>query len=289
MSSGPILVTGAEGFVGRHVLGRAAARGVEAVASEGDLRDTDAVRALVGRVQPSAVIHLAAGPRSSRRPLDTLADEIRMAGNLLVAAGEATVLIAGSAAQYGMRRAEPLREDVPTEPLSAYGAVKCAVERAVTAPPLQADASVVFARCFNIVGPGQGLDAPIPSWAAQLADGATTLRTGNLDVVRDFLDVRDVADAFLDLVTSGFAGIVNVGSGIPVTLRAVVDELIAQSGTNAKVERDPALVRAQDPPFIVADVARLRSATGFIPGHALNDSLADVLAEWRDRSAADAR
>lgn len=288
MSNGPILVTGASGFVGRHVLARAGERGMEVVASEGDLRDTDVVRALVDRVQPSAVVHLASGPRSSRRPLDSLADEIRMAGNLLTAAGTATVLIPGSASQYGMRRAEPLPENVPTEPLSAYGAIKCAVERAVTAPPLQADATVVFARCFNVLGPGQGLDAPIPSWAAQLARGETTLRTGNLDVVRDFLDVRDVADAFLDLVTSGFAGIVNVGSGLPVSLRTVVDELIAQSGTGATVELDGTLVRAHDPPYVVADIARLRGATGFIPQHTLNGSLADVLAEWRERTTAGA-
>lgn len=288
MSNGPILVTGASGFVGRHVLARAGERGMEVVASEGDLRDTDVVRALVDRVQPSAVVHLASGPRSSRRPLDSLADEIRMAGNLLTAAGTATVLIPGSASQYGMRRAEPLPENVPTEPLSAYGAIKCAVERAVTAPPLQADATVVFARCFNVLGPGQGLDAPIPSWAAQLARGETTLRTGNLDVVRDFLDVRDVADAFLDLVTSGFAGIVNVGSGLPVSLRTVVDELIAQSGTGATVELDGTLVRAHDPPYVVADIARLRGATGFTPQHTLNGSLADVLAEWRERTTAGA-
>jgi GDP-4-dehydro-6-deoxy-D-mannose reductase len=117
---------------------------------------------------------------------------------------------------------------------------------------------------------------------------ATTLRTGNVDVVRDFLDVRDVADAFLDLVAGGFAGVVNVGSGVPVTLRAVIDELIAQAGTAAELRPDAALMRRQDPPHVVAEVALLRRATGFTPRFALGDSLADVLAEWRERSTVDA-
>jgi nucleoside-diphosphate-sugar epimerase len=270
----PILVTGASGFVGRHVLARAAARGVEALASAGDLRDPGVAREQLRRVRPAAVIHLAGGPGAD--------GEVVMARNLLAEADGATVLIAGSAAQYGMGAPHPLAEDAPTVPLTAYGEVKCAVERAVLAEP----GRVIAARCFNIVGPGQRRDAPIPAWAGQLAAGATTLRTGNLEVVRDFLDVRDVADALLDLVASDFTGVVNVGSGVPVRLRAVVDELIARSGADVTVETDPALVRAQDPPYVVADVARLRRVTGFAPRYVLSESLADVLAEWRVGAAA---
>jgi GDP-4-dehydro-6-deoxy-D-mannose reductase len=277
-----ILVTGAGGFVGRHVLSRAADRSLEAVASRGDLRDADAVRTLFARVRPDAVIHLASGLKRTV----VAGDEVRMAVNVLAAARGAMVLIAGSAAQYGMAQERPLAEDAPTEPLTPYGAAKCAVERAALAAP---GAHVVFARAFNIVGPGQPSEAPIPSWAAQLAAGVRTLRTGDLDVVRDFIDVRDMADAFLDLVECGFVGVVNVGSGVPVKLRAVVEELVLQSGTGATVEADPALRRAQDPPYVVADTALLRRLTGFATHHTLRESLADVWAEWRPRYTASAR
>jgi GDP-4-dehydro-6-deoxy-D-mannose reductase len=94
-----------------------------------------------------------------------------------------------------------------------------------------------------------------------------------------------VADAFLDLVCSDFSGVVNVGSGAPVTLRTVVDELIALTARDIEVEVDPALVRASDPPKVVADITLLRGAIGFEPRVSLRDSLADVFDEWRQRSA----
>jgi GDP-4-dehydro-6-deoxy-D-mannose reductase len=274
-----VLVTGAGGFLGRHVVARARARKIDAVASRGDLRDPAVAQQVFSEARPSAVIHLAAGARAAA----DADDEVRMALNVAAAAGRATVLAAGSAAQYGMGSTEPISEESPLAPLTHYGEVKCAVERALFEHG--SDARVIAARCFNVVGPGQDLDAPIPSWAAQLADGATVLRTGNLGVVRDFLDVRDVADAFLDLVTSEFAGVVNVGSGEPVTLRRVVDELIALVGQDVEVELDPALIRESDPPSVVADTTRLRMATGFAPGVSLRQSLADVWTQWRDRGA----
>ena len=93
-----ILVTGATGFLGRHVMARAAERGHEPVASEGDLRDADAARTVIERIRPDALVHLASGPRTA----DAVADAVAMARNVLVAAGAATVLIPGSAAQYGI-------------------------------------------------------------------------------------------------------------------------------------------------------------------------------------------
>ena len=117
MSSGPILVTGATGFVGRHVMARAAQRGLDAVPSDGDLRDAEATRALFERAHPVAVIHLASRPRAE----DALRDEVAMARNVVAAAGDAVVLVAGSAAQYGMASEEPVREDTPTDPVSRYG------------------------------------------------------------------------------------------------------------------------------------------------------------------------
>lgn len=267
---GRLLVTGARGFLGRHLTAAATERGWEVVVPEGDLRE-----APVG-TGADAVVHLAS-TRGGDDPWASLAGELAMAGNVLGAAG--TVLIPGSAAQYGMAGPEPVAEDFPTVPLSAYGAVKCVLEAACLAEPLRGPARVIWARSFNMLGPGQGVDAPVAAWARQIAGGARVVRTGDLDVVRDFLDVRDVADVYLDLVESDFAGVVNVGSGEGVRLRDVFDAL---SGGAASAELDPSLTRATDPPAVVADVTRLRGVIGREPRRRpLAESVADVLAELR--------
>ena len=148
---------------------------------------------------------------------------------------------------------------------------------------------MIGARSFNFVGPGQGLDAPVPSWARQIVDaerhGGGCLRTGNLEVVRDFVDVRDVGDAYLALVRSDAQGPINVGSGRPAPLREVLDALVANARVQVTVEADDSLRRAQDPAYVVADITRLRQLTGWKPTISLRQSVADVLDEWRERAA----
>jgi len=257
--------------------------------AEGDLRDR-ATAAALAAAHPRAVVHLAASPRRpAPDPWLSIADDLTMAGSLLSALAEhapdAPVLIAGSAAQYGMAHAAPLRESDPLVPASAYGAAKCVLERACTSTALNGGLRVIWARSFNHIGPGQGPDAPAGQWARRLAagegDGATTLRTGALDVVRDFLDVRDVADAYLALVRSPAEGPVNVCSGVATTLREVAELFAELAAAEVTIERDPALERALDPPVVVGDPARLRALTGWVPRHELADSVGELLAECR--------
>lgn len=196
------------------------------------------------------------------------------------------VLVPGSAAEYGLASSEALTEGAPLAPVSAYGAVKVALESACLA---EERVRVVWARSFNHLGPGQRPDAPVAGWARQLAEaeraGGGTLRTGRLDVVRDFLDVRDVADAYLALVASGARGPVNVCSGRPVRLRELVDVLVGAARVEVAVETDPARVRDVDPPTVVGDPTLLRSLTGWEPERLLEDGLVEVLEEWRGRVA----
>ena len=281
-----LLVTGAGGFVGRHVVARAEARGWRATEASGDLRDAGAAREAVAVAAPAAVIHLASRrPAPGDDPWSVLEDELAMAGNLLRAVDElapgAAVLMPGTAGQYGPAANGALAEDAPCRPLTAYAAVKCVLEAACLAPALRGRARVIWARSFNFVGPGQGLDAPVPAWARQLAAaeraGGGVLRTGRLDVVRDFLDVRDVADAYLDLVAGPAEGVVNVGSGVAVALQEVVDVLVGLTRAEVSVERDESLLRPDDPQTVVADVSRLRELTGFAPRIPLRASLEEVL------------
>jgi GDP-4-dehydro-6-deoxy-D-mannose reductase len=286
-----LLVTGSRGFVGRHLMARASARGIAAVAVTGDLRDPAAAAASVAAAAPRAVVHLAGTPHARRRedPWAALVDDLRMVGNVIAAvrrhAPEAPVIVAGSAAQYGRGLDRRLREDDATAPSSAYGNAKELVERAALGPGTALGVRTIAVRAFNHCGPGQGLDAPAAQWARQLAQarhaGGGALRTGDLAVARDFLDVRDVADAYLALAfdAPGAAGVVNVCSGEPVRLDRVVELLVEAAGVAVAVERDPALARSDDPPFVVGDPARLHALTGWRPRIPLSQSLADQLAE----------
>jgi GDP-4-dehydro-6-deoxy-D-mannose reductase len=286
-------VTGAGGFVGRHLVERASRAGLQVQCADWDLRDASATAGRVAALAPRSVAHLAAAPRVGS-PWAWLVDDLRMSGSLLAALNEhaphAPLLIPGSAAQYGMGGPVPLHEEDRVEPVSAYGAAKCTLERAVTSTPLRGDVRVIWTRSFNHVGPGQREDAPASQWARQVAHaeqaGGGMLRTGGLDVVRDFLDVRDVAAAYLALLRSDAAGVVNVASGTATPLQAVVDELLALARVPMTVVIDPALRRAVDPPHVVGDPSRLHALTGFAPRFGLARSVGDLLDEWRERLAA---
>jgi GDP-4-dehydro-6-deoxy-D-mannose reductase len=286
----PILITGASGFVGSHVLARAQERGVQAAACSGDLREPRVAREALAAHRPSAIVHLASSRhRHTGDPWGLLADELRMLANVLSATAEmapsAPVLIAGSASQYGLAGPDPISESAPTVPISDYGAVKCVLEQAALLTPLTKDVRVIWARSFNFLGPGQGVGAPVPSWARQIAEaesrGGGWVHTGDLQVVRDFLDVRDVGDAYLALLDSDAQGPVNVGSGRPVRLREILQALLTSARVEIEVKTDDSLRRSRDPAFVVADVTRLRRLTGWQPAIALSQSVDEVLDEWR--------
>ncbi|MDX6278518.1 MAG: GDP-4-dehydro-6-deoxy-D-mannose reductase [Nocardioidaceae bacterium] len=284
-----LYVTGASGFVGRHVVERARIEGLDVRTADGDLREPSVVDEQIAATRPRAVIHLAATRRTAE-PWLALANDLAMAGAIVRAvarhAPDAPVLVTGSAAQYGMGASRPLVEDDATVPVSPYGANKCVIERAVTARPLSGAVRIIFTRSFNHIGPGQGPDAPAVQWAGQVvaaeAAGGGTMRTGNLGVLRDFLDVRDVAAAYLALVRHRTAvGVVNVCSGVAVTVGRVAELLVAHSRVPVSVEQDARLLRATDPPSVVGNPLRLRELTGWVPAVPLERSVAELLARCR--------
>jgi GDP-4-dehydro-6-deoxy-D-mannose reductase len=287
-------VTGAGGFVGRHVSARALAAGWDVQVLDGDLCAEGTADRAVAAARPAAVIHLAA-PSGNANPWKALNAEMVMLGGLLRAvrdrAPDATVLAVGSAAQYGAGLNRPLSEEDPAEPLSAYGARKSILERAFTSSPLTDGVRTIWCRSFNHIGPGQGSDAPVGSWSRQVvaADlaGGGTIRTGRLTVVRDFLDVRDIADAYLALVAAPDAeGVVNVCSGRPVTLSRVLELVRNEASSPVAVEHDPSLERAVDPPYVVGSPLRLKRLTGWEPRIALEQSVQDAVAALRTREDA---
>jgi len=308
------LITGVSGFAGRHlarrllddgweVAGTVRSRtsGVPEVAEHRiEIDDRGALRALVDAVAPDVVFHLAAIVDTVTTP-DVV--ELHRANTLgTVAVLEALrdtgarprVLYASSAFAYGHTAADeqPVREEQPLRPLTSYGSSKVAGEAIALQFGRETGTEVLVTRAFQHTGPGHVGAYALADWARQLAEieagprrGA--IRCGNIDVERDYCDVRDVAAAYAAVAARGAAGAVyNVASGEPVTMRALLEGLIRAFGIDVAIEVDPARLRRVDQPRFFADVSRLRADTGWEPEHPLDDTLAALADFWRRRIAA---
>jgi GDP-4-dehydro-6-deoxy-D-mannose reductase len=295
-------VTGASGFVGRRLVEALRAGGDEVLACGGprdggelfpiDLADSDSLRGALEAARPHVVFHLAAQtfvPESLRAPLETL--DVNALGTARLAeairAYEAQppprLLFTSSAEVYGIREPGeyPLHERLDLRPANPYGASKAAAETILLANARSFGLDVVIARAFNQIGPNQSDRFVVASMAHQLAriagGGEPQMDVGNLSSARDFLDVRDVVEAYLTLARRGEgAQVYNVCSGRAVTIRDVLRELIAIARVPVEVREDPKRLRAVENPLSVGSSEKLRAATGWQPRISLVASLRDV-------------
>ena len=202
------------------------------------------------------------------------------------------VLVTGSSDIYGTPRPEdlPLRESAPLDPRQPYALSKAAQEGVAIEAAVRWGFPVVMTRSFNHTGPGQRPVFVVPALARRVLavkrGVANVIPAGNVDVLRDIGDVRDVVRAYrllLEVSASGRLGddpvVVNVATGRARTIRSLIDQLCAIAGIAAPVQVDPALVRADDPPEIRGDTSLLTELAGWRPEIALEMTLADVLAE----------
>lgn len=306
-----LFVTGATGFAGGHLvemllaeghtvtaLVHAAtsrhelAAGVTAVA--GDLLNEMAVLTAVAEAQPDVIYHLAgqAYPaRSWQIPGQTIAVNTVGTANVLHAAvrwGAARVVVVTSADMYGPIDPAmlPITEQTPPQPRHPYGVSKLAAAQLVPLYWERFGLEVVEARPFNHLGPGQGLGFVAPDFASQIAaikrgDREKKLLVGNLEALRDFTDVRDVARAYMALAERGVAGETYlIASGKPIPIQQILTTLIELAAIEVQIEEDVARLRPSDTPCLYASYAKLERQTGWQPQIPLRQSLADVLAEW---------
>ena len=311
-----ILVTGAEGFVGGHLLralatdgqhevvagywsgGAPATRGPAAALTQVpiDVTSSSSLEAVIDRHRPEWVIHLAAQSSVSRSFADPVGTwEVNATGTLRLAealrakrTGPVRLLVISSAEVYGEvpPEAQPIGERAPLRPSTPYGASKAAAELAALQVAEDDGVEVVIARSFNHAGPGQDERFVFPSMARQLmrirrgdAGSDPVLRVGNLEVYRDFLDVRDVVRAYLLLMRRGENRVTyNVCSGVSRSLLEMVTRLVELSGSGARLEVDPERFRPVDIPVLYGDASRLR-ALGWAPEIELEQTLRDLLAE----------
>jgi GDP-4-dehydro-6-deoxy-D-mannose reductase len=292
-----VLVTGAGGFVGRVLLPRLTAAGWIPVGRDLDLDVTDAqaTEASVAQIAPDGIVHLAA-QSSVAQSLDDADQTFHVnfigARNVLDAvvrrAPRCRVLLVGSGDEYGSARgtAAPVSEQAPLRPGSPYARTKACADL-LGAVYAQRGVDVIRARPFNHTGPGQRDSFVVASFARQIAEielgrRPSRIRVGNLESVRDFLDVEDVVNAYALLLERRVpAGVYNVASGHGVSIEGLLEQLLAHSTARPRIEVDPARHRPTD--CLVGDAGRLRTATGWAPSIPLSRTLARTLEDWRLR------
>ena len=310
-----LLVTGGTGFVGGHFCPRLRAQWPDAerllltragdpVAREGfttqalDLTDRASVEATVARFRPDMIVHLAAqssigtpagGEETWRINLEAT---LNLAGAVARHVPAATFFFVSSAEIYGRAfNAGTATEDSVPQPMNAYARSKLAAEM-VLADTLPTSAALIIARAFNHTGPGQDTRFVLPAFAAQIAAIeagriAPRLMVGNLDAERDFLDVRDVCDAYLALLCNAEVGCrqtVNVASGAGRRIGDLLGELQSLSNVAFDIGTDPDRMRPSEIARSVGSHDRLTQATGWAAKTPLRTTLRDVLDDQRGRA-----
>ena len=257
---------------------------------------------LVARKRPEVIYHLAAqaNPQASvADPRGTWALNLGGALNLLEAVKAAglksRVVLVGSGVCYGNLAPEqlPVSESCPMRPNNPYSASKGAADLLGVQHYLTHGTDVVIARPFNHAGPRQSSAYVLSALARQVAEVEAgrkpRVEVGNLDVVRDFTDVRDVVRAYRLLAERGVPGeIYNLGSGQGVKLADALETLTAQARVPITVFVDPARVRPVDQPLLIADATKLRRTTGWSPRFPIAQTLNDMLEYWREATAREA-
>ncbi|HEY7131040.1 MAG TPA: NAD-dependent epimerase/dehydratase family protein [Candidatus Limnocylindrales bacterium] len=310
-----VLVTGGGGFAGRWLIRELGAHGHEAIAApprgELDITDADAVLRLARDRAPDVIGHLAAvafGPDARRDPDRATAVNVGGTEAVVRAAAQigAGVLLVSSSEVYGPPDPAdlPLDEAAPLRAEQPYGRSKIAAEavaREIVARAAAGTVRLAIVRPFNHTGPGQRREFVVPALAERILAareaGASTIRVGNVDVRRDFSDVRDVVAAYR-LVLERLAGgdvedgevpVFNVASERSASIREIAVALAAEAGIAIGFEIDPALVRASDPPEIRGDASAIRRALGWTATTPLERTLRDVLADVTASARATAR
>ena len=311
-----ILITGANGFVGQILCKILQEAGHHVIALVGatsplpkhanqtlqcDIRDAQGLELAIAEAAPTHVVHLAAithVPTSFKEPLLTWQTNVMGSVNLLQAlqrhAPKAFVLFVSSSEVYGasFKQGIPLTESTLCQPMNPYAASKLAAEAAFQEYFRQGMPGVIV-RPFNHIGPGQSADFVTASFARQIAlieagQQAPQLKVGNLQAERDFLDVRDVCGAYIKLLQladkpATYPRCFNICSGQPRKIQTMLDTLLELTGKTIEVVEDPERMRPSDIPSASGNSDAIRQTTGWQPAFALQDTLNDLLIDWRDQ------
>lgn len=311
------LVTGGDGFVGEHLVAHLLEVGCRVTASSlslppirtiltaeqvqqvewkvADVLDRDAAYRLVAAVRPDYIYHLAgfaSGAEARRRPEEALrvnaVGTVNLCEAVVAARGDfpgfdPRILVMGSADAYGRQDVgEALTETTPLRPTTVYGLSKACQEMVAHTYRRTHGVRTVVSRAFNLIGPGQRTTFVVPDFCLQvvaIAAGRTeaTLHVGNLDVQRDFTDVRDgvrALRAMLELPDPRPA--YNVCTGRPVSVGDILGWILDEAGVEARIVTDPERTRSEEPPLMVGDSTLLREDAGWRPTRTVEETVRDT-------------
>lgn len=265
---------------------------------EADLRDLASLHRMLDAVRPDRIFHLAAQsfvPSSWSAPTETLSTNIEGQANLFEAIRalklDPVVQIACSSEEYGLVFPEevPIRETNPLRPLSPYAVSKVGQDMLAYQYFRSYGLKSIRTRGFNHTGPRRGEVFVTSNFAKQIVRieagvQEPVIEVGNLDAVRDFTDVRDMVRAYWLATEKGTPGeVYNIASGEGVTIRELLDRLLAHSSAEVEVRIDPERLRPSDVEVLIGDASKFRADTGWEPRIPLDQTLVDILDYWRSR------
>lgn len=307
-----VLVTGAAGFVGSHLL-ELLEQGDDWILAwlrpgtepsvigkrvgwlSVEMHDRDAVHAAIAQSRPDAIYHLAGVPHvgdSWSHTYETFAGNVMATHYLFDALRRERlaprVLVTSSATVYAPS-SRAIAESDPVNPNSPYGTSKLAQEMVARRSWEDDGIPGLMARSFNHIGPRQSPSFVAPSMAKQIAEieagrKQPRLALGNLETERDIMDVRDTVRAYRALMQSAKPGVpYNVCSGTPVSIRALVEMFVSKARVPIELTQDPSRLRPNDTPIVLGDRTRIQADTGWSPQIPLEQTVDDLLAYWRQQ------
>ena len=315
------LVTGAGGFTGKHLVayllecghqvvaldypahnlhGLAGVPGVIVLQQDLTAKDLTPLKDILHVHRPDWVFHLAAIiSRDSIAEIQERMFRVNVLGTLRLlemirsTSLDPLILVPGSSAQYGEvpTLEQPILETTPLRPTTIYAASKIAQEMIALHFYRTYGLRVLCSRAFNLTGPGERPDFVCSAFARQIAQveaghHAPVVQVGNLMGKRDFLDVRDAVRAYTLLLRHGVPGeVYNVASGRPVSIQRILDILITFTRCKVEIKQDPTRMQIGDVTTQCGNWAKLRLATGWEPTISLQQTLRDLLDDWRRRVA----
>lgn len=304
-----LLITGAAGFVSRHLLNYLSGLngynvlGIDIPATMThplssnlklsyqslNMLDNGPLIEAISNFKPDAIIHLASFSSvglSWQFPVDSFRNNTNIFLNLVEAVRHSKIkcriLSVGSSEEYGRVRKKdlPLRENTVVNPVNPYAIARVSQEMLSKVYIEGYGLDIIMTRSFNHVGPGQNENFFIPSITRQIVEASLAnpvIKVGNLDIIRDFVDVRDVVHAYMLLLEKGKTGeLYNVCSGLGYSLREIVEKIVVLSGKTITVETESARIRPTDNLVIIGTNKKIKRETGWTPKTLLDYSLLDV-------------
>lgn len=298
------LITGASGFVGSHLIRNLLAKnwltaGFDILSKntpenfyKGELSDKKAVTYVLQEFKPDVIFHLA-GLIKSDEPQELYVSNVQATVTFLETVVESNlkpeIVLASSSAVYGLTSGKKkISEKSQIHPVTHYAVSKAAQELVALRYFDAGLLPIKIIRIFNLLGPGQSPALACSSFARQIAlaekHGKHEIYTGNLDALRDFVDVRDAVRAFEMIAENGKAGeIYNVCSGKAVSLKQCLGEMMSQSQRQLSAKIDAEKIQINDIPIQVGSYQKIKKACGWYPEISLKESLTDLLSDWRER------